>query len=212
MPPVRVKICGLRSEADVASAVEAGASYLGFTFIEKSKRAVTPEIARDLAVTVPPGVCKVALTYNIEDPALDAILDTVPIDMIQLHGSEPPERVAEIRARTGLPAMKAIGIGAAEDLEKIPPYEAVADQILLDTKPPANADLPGGNGLAFDWTLAAGRDWAKPWMLAGGLTPETVADAIRISGTQQVDVASGVESAPGVKDADLIAAFIRAAT
>ena len=131
--------------------------------------------------------------------------------MLQLHGSETPERVAELRSRVGLPVMKAIGIADAPDLDKIPVYEAVADQILVDAKPPKDADLPGGNGLSFDWRLVSTRKWRKPWMLAGGLTPENLAEAIALTGTTQVDVSSGVESAPGEKDADKIAAFCKAA-
>jgi len=131
--------------------------------------------------------------------------------MLQLHGHESPARVAEIRARFGLPVMKAVGIADEADLAAIAGYAQVADQILIDAKPPTGAALPGGNGLAFDWRLIAGRDWERPWMLAGGLTPANVAEAIRLTGARQVDVSSGVESAPGVKDADAIAAFIAAA-
>ncbi|KEO56439.1 phosphoribosylanthranilate isomerase [Thioclava pacifica] len=207
---VRVKICGLRTAEDVAAAVEAGARYLGFVFFPKSPRHLEIATARDLAIEVPPGVAKVALTVNASDTELAAICDAVPLDMLQLHGSESPERVAEIRRRFGLPVMKAVGVAEAADLPKIAEYEAVADQILLDAKAPKGAALPGGNGLAFDWRLIAGRTWEKPWMLAGGLTPENVGEAIRLTGARQVDVSSGVESAPGVKDPDRIRAFFAA--
>ncbi|HSF96161.1 MAG TPA: phosphoribosylanthranilate isomerase, partial [Thermohalobaculum sp.] len=137
----------------------------------------------------------------------------VPVDMLQLHGKESPERVAEVKARWGLPVMKAIGIRDAADLPQIARYEAVADQIMVDAKPPHEGPefLPGGNALSFDWRLIAGRRWARPWMLAGGLTPGNVAEAVRLTGARQVDVSSGVESAPGVKDPEKVTAFIRAA-
>ena len=127
--------------------------------------------------------------------------------MLQLHGAESPERVSEVKARYGLPVMKAVGVAGPEDLAALDEYVKVADQILVDAKPPKAGGLPGGNGLAFDWRLIAGRRWPVPWMLAGGLTPDNVAQAIAMTGARQVDVSSGVESAPGVKDADLIMAF-----
>jgi phosphoribosylanthranilate isomerase len=131
--------------------------------------------------------------------------------MLQLHGHETPARVAEVRARYGLPVMKVVGVSDESDLAAIGGYEAVADQIMVDAKPPKGAVLPGGNGVAFDWGLIAGRRWTKPWMLAGGLTAGNVAEAVRLTGARQVDVSSGVESAPGVKDAGMIAAFLKAA-
>lgn len=207
----RVKICGLTRPETVSAAVEAGAAYVGFVFFPKSPRHVDIEAARDLAVNVPMGVAKVALIVDADDAATDAILDRVPIDMLQLHGSETPERVADLRRRTGLPVMKAIGISEAADVEKIDRFSGVADQILVDAKPPAGGDLPGGNGLSFDWRLVANRRWAVPWMLAGGLTPENVAEAIALTGARQVDVSSGVERAPGVKDEALIRAFLKSA-
>jgi len=208
---VRCKICGLRTEADLVAAAEAGAGYIGLVFFPKSPRNVSIAEARALALAAPVGLAKVGLFVDPADALLDAVLAEVPLDMLQLHGKESPARVAEIRARHGLPVMKAVGVASAADLPLIAEYEAVADQILLDAKAPKEAALPGGNGLAFDWTLIAGRDWARPWMLAGGLTPANVAEAVRLSGARQVDVSSGVESAPGVKDADLIHAFIAAA-
>ena len=207
----RVKICGLKRPEHVRAAAEAGAAYLGFNFFPKSPRFVTLEEARDLAIDVPVGVAKVALSVNADNATLDAITDTVPLDMLQLHGAEPPERVSEIRARYGLPVMKVIGVADADDVAKIDLYTSVADQIMVDAKPPKNAVLPGGNGLTFDWRLIANRRWPVPWMLAGGLTPDNVAEAIRLTGTRQVDVASGVESAPGEKDPDLVRAFVTAA-
>ncbi|WP_343081566.1 phosphoribosylanthranilate isomerase [Ostreiculturibacter nitratireducens] len=207
----RVKICGLREASHVAAAVEAGANYVGFVFFAKSPRHVTIDEARALALEVPPGVVKVGLVVDPTDAELDAILDAVPLDMLQLHGKESPERVAEVRKRCGLPVMKAVGIADEADLPALDAYVKAADQILVDAKPPKGAPLPGGNAIAFDWRLIAGRRWPCPWMLAGGLTPENVAQAIHLTGARQVDVSSGVESAPGVKDEALIRAFIKAA-
>ncbi|WP_341369028.1 phosphoribosylanthranilate isomerase [Yoonia sp. BS5-3] len=207
---MRVKICGLRDAAAIDAAVQAGAAYIGFVFFEKSPRHISVADAAKLAAGVPAGVAKVALVVNPDDALLDRILDTVPLDMIQLHGSEAPARVAEIKARYGLPVMKAVGVAGPDDLVLIDSYAAVADQILVDTKPPKDAKLPGGNGARFDWTLIAGRRWPVPWMLAGGLDPVNVAEAVAVTGAQQLDLSSAVESAPGVKDPKLIAAFMAA--
>lgn len=212
MSDIKVKICGLRTVPDVLAAADAGAAYLGFVFFAKSPRNVTLEQAVALAVEVPVGVAKVALVVNADNEFLDALTATVPLDMLQLHGSEPPARVAEVKARYGLPVMKAIGIADASDLAQIDTYAAVADQLLIEAKPPKGADRPGGNGATFDWQLLANRKyWTKPWMLAGGLTLDNVAAAIATTGAQQVDLSSGVESAPGVKDPALIKAFVAAA-
>lgn len=208
---MKIKICGLRDVGNIQVAAAEGAGYIGFVFFERSPRNVSIEQAADLALAVPLGVAKVALTVDASDDFLDRLTAQVPLDMLQLHGAESPERVAELRVRYGLPVMKAVGVAVKADLAALAAYEAVADQILLDAKPPKNAALPGGNGLAFDWRLLAGRKWARPWMLAGGLTPENVDEAIRLTGARQVDVSSGVESAPGMKDTALIKAFIRAA-
>jgi phosphoribosylanthranilate isomerase len=206
-----VKICGLRTPADVTAVARAGAAYAGFVFFAKSPRNVTLPEARLAALAAPPGLAKVALTVDADDAMLDAIVETVPLDMLQLHGHESPDRVAAVRARYGLPVMKAIGLAEEGDLPAIFEFSTVADQILIDAKPPRGAELPGGNGLAFDWRLLAGRRWLRPWMLAGGLTPQNVAEAVRLTGARQVDVSSGAESAPGVKDAARIAAFVAAA-
>jgi phosphoribosylanthranilate isomerase len=208
---VRVKICGLREVADVETAVRAGAAYVGFVFFPKSPRNVTLGEAARLAAAVPPGVAKVALTVDADDATLEAMLAAVPIDMLQLHGHESPDRVAAVKARFGLPVMKAVGVAGEEDLPALEAYGRVADQILVDAKPAPGAELPGGNGLAFDWRLIAGRRWPVPWMLAGGLTAENVGEAIRLTGARQVDVSSGVESAPGFKDPVKIEDFLEAA-
>ncbi len=207
--PVSVKICGISTVDDVRACAGAGANYMGLVFFEKSPRNITIPAARDLALAAPVGLAKVALVVNPSDAELDAIAGTVPLDMIQLHGRETPERVAEVKARYGLPVMKAVGIADANDLPKLESYFGVADQILVDTKPPKGGELPGGNGLSFDWRLIAGRRWPCPWMLAGGLTPENVAEAVKMTGTKQVDVSSGVEDAPGQKNAELIQKFVQ---
>ncbi|MGA0540076.1 phosphoribosylanthranilate isomerase [Neotabrizicola sp. VNH66] len=212
MNGVRVKVCGLKTPADVAAAAAAGAQYIGLNFFAKSPRSVDVQTARALALLAPGGMCKVSLTVDADDAMLDAITAAVPLDMLQLHGHETPARVAEVRARYGLPVMKAVGVASEEDLPQLLDYSLVADQILVDAKAPKGAALPGGNGLPFDWRLVAQRRWLRPWMLAGGLTPENVAEAVRLTNARQVDVASGVESAPGVKDAARMTAFVRAAT
>jgi phosphoribosylanthranilate isomerase len=209
---VSVKICGLTRADDMHAALAAGARYVGLVFFEKSPRNVAADQAASLIARVPVGVAKVGLVVDADDAALGAILEKVPLDILQLHGSETPDRVAQVKARFGLPVMKAVGVGDAGDLPKLESYFPVADQVLVDAKPPKDAVLPGGNGVAFDWRLIAGRRWPVPWMLAGGLTPDNVAEAIRLTGARQVDVSSGVESAPGLKDAERISAFVQAAT
>jgi phosphoribosylanthranilate isomerase len=207
----KVKICGLRQPEHVELAGRLGAAYVGFVFFPKSPRNVSVAEARELAWAAPVGLAKVALVVNADDATLDAINDNVAIDMWQLHGSESPERVAEVKARYGLPVMKAVGIATADDVPQIDAYAGVADQLLIDAKAPKGADLPGGNGLSFDWQLVKRKYWALPWMLAGGLIPENVGRAQNLTGARQVDVSSGVESAPGVKDPALMEAFINAA-
>ncbi len=212
MPDIRVKICGLRTAADVVAAAEAGASYVGFVFFEKSPRNISIEDAAAVAIDVPVGIAKVALVVDADDAFLDDLTARVPLDMLQLHGHETPQRVAAVKARYGLPVMKAIGIADASDLDQIDAYSAVADQLLIDAKPPKTATLPGGNGLSFDWALLADRKyWTKPWMLAGGLTKDNAAEAARRTGASQLDVSSGVERAKGVKDAALMKGFVAAA-
>lgn len=211
MPDVRVKICGLRDADMIGAAANAGAAYIGLMFFAKSPRNVSLAQARELALNVPLGIAKVAVVVDADDTMLDDLVAQVPLDMLQLHGHETPARVAAIKARYGLPVMKVVGVADATDLTALDDYAQVADQILVETKPAKDAALPGGNGLPFDWRLIAGRRWPTPWMLAGGLTADNVAEATRMTGARQVDVSSGVESAPGVKDAAKIAAFIAAA-
>ncbi len=208
---IAVKICGLKTPDTIAAAADAGARYIGLNFFAKSPRSVTVDQAAALALHVPLGVAKVALVVDVDDATLDLIVDKALPDIIQLHGHETPTRVAAVKARYGLPVMKVVGVAEALDLAELDAHLGVADQILVDAKAPKGADLPGGNGLVFDWTLLQGRRWPVPWMLAGGLTPDNVAEAIRQTGVRQVDVSSGVETAPGVKDPALIAAFCAAA-
>jgi phosphoribosylanthranilate isomerase len=208
---VLVKICGLSTPETLAAALDAGADMVGFVRFPKSPRHVSLEVGRALSRAARGRALRALLVVDPDDADLAAAIDALDPDLIQLHGAETPERVAGIRDRTGRPVMKALGIAAAADLSSLPAYAAVADRLLLDAKPPPGAALPGGNGLAFDWRLLAGLDPELSFMLSGGLTPETVAEAIRITGASAVDVSSGVERAPGVKDPDRIAAFVAAA-
>lgn len=209
---VSVKICGLTEAAGLSAAVEAGARYVGFVFFPKSPRNVAPEQAAALAAEVPAGIARTGLFVNPDNDALTTVLESVPLDLIQLHGAETPDRVAQVRALTGLPVMKAVGVAEPADLNQLWDYGLVADMLLIDAKPAPDAALPGGNGLAFDWRLLAGRQILKPWLLAGGLTPENVHEAIRLTRAPGVDVSSGVESAPGVKDPQRIRRFVARAT
>lgn len=210
---VDVKICGITTVAAMTAAVEGGAAFVGLVFYPPSPRAITPSRAAPLAALVPPGVVKTGLLVDADDEAIEAILEKVPLDLLQLHGAESPARVTEVKARFGLPVMKVVKLRQAGDLEAVEPYLSVADRLLFDAKPPANLKnpLPGGNAVAFDWTLLAGTIWPLPWMLAGGLTPANVAEAIRITGAPGVDVSSGVEDRPGVKNPSKIREFLKAA-
>jgi phosphoribosylanthranilate isomerase len=206
------KICGLASDAAIAAAVDGGAGYVGFVFYPPSPRAVTVRQAERLSAAVPAGVQRVGLFVDPDETAIAAVLDVVRLDILQLHGNESAERVAEVKARFGRRVMKAVAIAGADDVIAAGHYEDAADMLLFDAKPPRRPDaLPGGNGLAFDWGLIAGRSWGCPWMLSGGLTAEVLPEAVRISGAAIVDVSSGVESRPGHKDPDKIRAFLAAA-
>lgn len=206
------KICGVSDRAAIDAAVAGGARYVGFVFFPKSPRHVTSGQAAELSALLPESVIPVALVVDPDDDLIAEIDTQAGVKMFQLHGNESPERVAEIRLRTGKQVMKAIKVSDAADFDAAAAYLDVADMLLFDAKPPpemANA-LPGGNAISFDWTLLAGRDWPLPWMLSGGLDAENVAEAIRVSGASAVDVSSGVESVPGVKDAVRIADFLEA--
>jgi len=204
-----VKICGLKTPETVDAAVQAGARYIGFVFYPASPRAVTPSQAAELAVAVPPGVAKVGLVVAPDDALLDEIARIVPLDMIQVHKVDDPVRLAEIGARVGLPVIAAAPIATADDVDAALRLAEAAQIVLFDAKPAEDSTLPGGNGISFDWRLLSTRRIPKPWMLAGGLTPDNVAKAIALTGASQVDVSSGVEGASGDKDSAKIAAFIR---
>ena len=206
------KICGLSSLEAVTTAAADGAAYLGFVFYPPSPRAVTPGCVAQLCAAIPTGIERVGLFVDADDRLIEAVLVAAPIDILQFHGNEPPERVAEARLRFGRKVIKAVAIARFEDVLDAACYEDVADLLLFDAKPPHRPDaLPGGNGLAFDWRLIADRAWRRPWLLSGGLTAELLPEAVRISGAAAVDVSSGVESRPGVKDPDKIRAFLAAA-
>ena len=197
----------------MTAAGDGGAAYVGFVFYPASPRAVTPQRAAQLCARVPAGITRVGLFVDAEDRVIEAALTVAPIDILQFHGGETPERVAAAKQRFGRPVMKAVAIAGLEDALGAARYEDVADILLFDAKPPRPPDaLPGGNGLVFDWALIADRRWRIPWMLSGGLTAELLPEAVRISGAVAVDVSSGVESRPGVKDLDKIRAFLGAAS
>ena len=207
---VEVKICGLSTPAAISAAVFGGARYVGFIFYPRSPRYVDLDRAAALAAMVPSSVRRVGVVVDIPDADLAALLQQVRLDILQLHGKETPERVAEIRKRFGLPVIKAAPIYTADDLRRARRYEAVADRLLFDAKAPAGASRPGGNATSFDWSLL--RDFAspRPWFLAGGVTAANVAAAVRESGAAALDISSGVETAPGVKSAERIRQFLQA--
>ena len=206
--PFLIKICGLSTPATLEAALDCGADMVGFVFFPPSPRNINPEQAHQLSEIAGKRAQTVALVVDADDAFLEAAIAALKPSLIQLHGKETPERVAAIRARFGLPVMKALGISTAEDFEKVGAYEEVCDRLLFDAKPPKDATRPGGNGLAFDWGLLRGRQFRKPWMLSGGLTVDTVEEAIRATQAPGIDVSSGVESAPGVKDIALIETFM----
>jgi phosphoribosylanthranilate isomerase len=207
---VIVKICGLATEAGLDAAIESGADMAGFVFFDKSPRHVSLELAASLGQRAANRACKVLVTVDAGDALLAAAIKALDPGLLQLHGSETPERVAAIRARFGLPVMKAIGIFEEADLAIIPRFDVVADYLLFDAKPPGATGRPGGSGTNFDWSLLGGIETKKPWLLAGGLDAGNVTDALAQTGAPGVDVSSGVESALGVKDMGKIAAFMAA--
>lgn len=206
-----IKICGLKTPEALDVALESGADMVGFVFFGPSPRNLAVSASRALGVQAQGRAAKVALTVNANDETLHAIVAALKPDMLQLHGNEPPERVAVVRSRFGLPVMKALPIAVRADLSPIREYANVADCLLFDARPSANDTRPGGLGKVFDWTLLAGLNAGVPFMLSGGLDAGNVAEAIRITRAPGVDVSSGVERSPGEKDPDKIRAFIRAA-
>ena len=210
--PSLTKICGLSTPDAVTAAVDGGAAYLGFVFFAKSPRNLEPELAARLAAPVrqASNVKIVALMVDPDDEAVLDIVAKLGPDLIQLHGKETPERVAHIRAVSGAPLIKAVGVRDASDIAAARRYEGAAEHLMFDAKAPEGSDRPGGHGTSFDWTLLEGLRLERPWFLAGGLDPWNVADAVRLSRAPIVDVSSGVERGPGVKDPHLIAAFLDA--
>ncbi len=206
----QAKICGLKTSETVAAALEGGAAYLGFNFFPASPRYLEPEAAARLAAPVRGRARTVAVTVDPDDALLDRLMATLKPDLIQLHGREPPARAAGVAARTGAEVIKVISVSEAADLDAAGAFETAATHLMFDTKPPKGAVLPGGNGSVFDWSLLSGRRFARPWFLAGGLDPWNVAEAIGLSGAPLMDVSSGVERGPGVKDPALISAFLEA--
>jgi phosphoribosylanthranilate isomerase len=209
---VAAKICGLKTPETVAAAVAGGASLVGFVFFARSPRFVDPATVRQLEAGVPPTVRKVGLLVDESDERIAEILKGCDLDLLQLHGHETPERVSALRNRFGKRIIKVISVSEAADLDRAAAYEEVADYLMFDAKPPNSmvGALPGGNALSFDWTLLGRRTFRLPWFLAGGLTPDNLIDAARISGAPMVDVSSGVEDRPGEKNVSKIKAFLDA--
>lgn len=210
MTEIDIKICGLKTPEIVQTVLDQGASHIGFIFFDKSPRHVEPETAAELAELARGNAKIVAVTVDADDTYLDAIVSAVKPDILQLHGHEIPARVSELKARFGLPVMKAFSIRDATDLEVALTYHRVADRLLFDAKAPKGSELPGGNGISFDWTLLERLDDSIDYMLSGGLNAENVATALVQAKPAGLDVSSGVESAPGVKDQTRIAAFFEA--
>lgn len=204
-----IKICGLKTRETLDAAVAGGASHVGFIFFAKSPRNVAPDLAGTLRLAAKGKAQAVAVTVDAEDAFLDTIVQAMTPDMLQLHGKESPERVAEVKARYGLPVMKAFSVSEASDLGRIAPWRGVADRFLFDAKPPKGSELPGGNGVSFDWRLLAGLDPSIDYMLSGGLNAANIGDALRLANPPGIDISSGVESAPGVKDTALIEDFFK---
>ncbi|MER9934015.1 MULTISPECIES: phosphoribosylanthranilate isomerase [unclassified Mesorhizobium] len=205
-----IKICGLKTDAAMAAALAGGASHVGFIFFAKSPRYVEPAEAGRLREAARGKATAVAVTVDASDAFLDEIVAQMQPDMLQLHGAETPERVAEVKARYGLPVMKALPLSEAADLERIKPFIGISDRFLFDAKPPKGSELPGGNGVAFDWRILVGLDGGVDYMLSGGLNAANIGDALRLADPPGIDISSGVESAPGVKDPALIEQFFRA--
>lgn len=207
---VAVKICGLNSPESINAAVAGGARFVGFIFYPPSPRSVTAEQAAALALGVAPGITRVGVFVDPDDATLDAIVGKVPLDLLQFHGSETPARLGAIKERFRRKVMKAIKVSGELDLQGAKDYFAVADWLMFDAKPPKDLQnaLPGGNALAFDWQLVRQRNWPLPWMLSGGLTVDNLAEAVKVSRAEIVDVSSGVERRQGEKDPDKIRAFL----
>ena len=209
---VSAKICGINDSVAMDTAIDAGASHVGLVFYPPSPRSVTRELAAELAAIAGTHAVRTGLFVDPDDTLIDDVLARVPLDLLQLHGGESPERVAALKAHTGRMVMKVIRVGSAADIDLAKPYLDVADWLMFDALPPRDMEnaLPGGNAVSFDWSLLAGREWPLPWMLAGGLNVDNVAEAVELSGATTVDTSSGVEDAPGRKNPSKIRAFVAA--
>ena len=210
MKALDIKICGLKTDAALDAALRGGASHVGFIFFPKSPRYIEPEDAARLREAARGKAMTVAVTVDADDALLNRIVGAMRPDMLQLHGAETPSRVGAVKARTGLPVIKAFSVREERDLDAVEAYRGIADRYLFDAKPPKGSELPGGNGVSFDWRLLAGLASNTDYFLSGGLNAGNIGDALRISGAPAIDISSGVESAPGVKDPALIDAFFAA--
>ncbi len=207
----QAKICGLSTAQTVAAALDGGAAYLGFVFFDKSPRNISPDLAASLAAPVRATQTKiVALLVDPDDAEVDRIARILRPDFIQLHGRETPSRVQAVAVRAGAPVIKVVPVSDASDIDAARAFDGPAEQLMFETRPPADADRPGGLGVAFDWTLLQGRRFSRPHFLAGGLDPWNIAEALKLSGAPLADVSSGVERGPGLKDPTLITAFLEA--
>ncbi|MGE0503280.1 MAG: phosphoribosylanthranilate isomerase [Rhizobiaceae bacterium] len=210
MASLDIKICGLKTPDALAAALDGGASHVGFIFFAKSPRYIAPADAGTLREGARSRAKAVAVTVDADDATLDSIVAAMKPDMLQFHGKETPERISAVKARFGLPVMKALPVSASADLGSVAPFRGIADRFLFDAKPPKGAELPGGNGVVFDWSVLSGLDPSIDYLLSGGLNAANVGEALRVARPPGLDVSSGVESAPGVKDPALIKAFFRA--
>lgn len=208
---VDVKICGLSTPKTMAAAAEAGAAYLGFMIFDPSPRNLSITAARDLAPEIPMGPERVGVFVNADDSLLESAVDALSLDWLQLHGKETPAEVARLKEQTGLKVMKAVGVSEVADVQRAKEYFDAADAMLFDAKPPKGSILPGGNAVSFPWPIMQDAELPNKWMLAGGLTPDNLAEAVKLSHAAILDVSSGVETSPGVKSKSLIEAFLRAA-
>jgi len=209
---IDVKICGVNDRAGLDASLRHGARMIGFNFFPKSPRFVTTGQVAALSQVVPDDVERFGVTVDADDAMLEQVIAAARLSVVQLHGHEGPDRAAAIRERFGVKVMKVIRVSEAPDLDAVAAFEPVADLIMFDAKPPKGATRPGGNAVAFDWRLLSGRRWRRPWLLSGGLDPDNLRQAVEISGARAADVASGVESAPGVKDPERIKAFLQEAS
>ena len=209
--PIAVKICGLSTSESVAAAIAGGAAMVGFVFFPPSPRAITPDRLGGLVAGVPASVPRVGLFVDATDDEIESVVATGGLDILQLHGGESPQEISRLKSRFGLPVMKAVAISEEADLDVARTYEPVVDRLLFDARPPKGATRPGGNALAFDWQLIKGASWAVPWLLAGGLKLENMAEAVAASGATALDVSSGVEDAPGIKSVEKISEFLKQA-